>query len=106
MTLNLDAQGPEPVRDTRKIRLADVAEERRVVRDGIQTIAHGALVCPGCNLPLVLDAPIDAGAAVRCGYCDLEGRAREFVAADVYDTVAIEVYVVASLVKAPAGDGG
>ena len=97
MALHLDPQGPEPVRDTRKIRLADAAEERQVVRDGIQTLAHGALVCPGCNLPLVLDSAIAAGAEVRCGYCDHEGRAREFVVADVYDTVANEVYVVASL---------
>lgn len=101
--MNLDPQGPEPVRDTRKIRLADVAEERRVVRDGIQTLAHGALVCPSCNLPLVLDEPVHAGTEVRCGFCDHEARAREFVVADVYDTVSNEVYVVATL--APSGAG-
>ena len=91
------------MRDTRKVRLAEVAEERQVVRNGIQTIAHGALVCPGCNLPLVLDHPIHAGSSVRCGFCEHEGRAREFVAADVYDTVANEVYVVASLAPSTAG---
>ena len=97
MTLNLEPQGPEPVRDTRKVRVADVGEERQVVRDGVQQLAHGALVCPGCNLPLVLRTPVHAGSVLRCGYCDQEARAREFVAADVYDTVANEVYVIATL---------
>jgi hypothetical protein len=100
MALNLDPQGPEPVSDTRKVRATDVGEERRVVRDGIQTLAHGALVCPACNLPLVLRDSVHAGAAVRCGFCEHEGRAREFVAADVYDTVANEVYVIATLSQA------
>jgi hypothetical protein len=103
MALNLDPQGPEPVRDTRKIRLADVAEERQVVRDGIQTLAHGALICPSCDIPLVLDAAVPAGEAVRCGFCEHEGRAREFVVADVYDTVSNEVYVVATLAPSAAG---
>ena len=97
MALNLDPQGPEPVRDARKVRVTDVGEERNIVRDGIERLAHGALVCPSCNLPLVLREAVHAGAAVRCGFCDHEDRAREFVAADVYDTVANEVYVVATL---------
>ena len=97
MALNLDPQGPEPVRDARKVRVTDVGEERRVVRDGIQQLAHGALVCPGCNLPLVLREPVAAGERLHCGFCDHEARAREFVAADVYDTVANEVYVIATL---------
>ena len=95
MALNLDPQGPEPVRDTRKVRVTDVGEERNVVCDGIQRLAHGALVCPDCNLPLALPDPVHAGAALRCGFCEHESRAREFVAADVYDTVANEVYVIA-----------
>ena len=95
MALNLDPQGPEPVRDTRKVRVADIGEERRVVADGVQRLAHGALVCPGCNLPVVIGQSLAAGVRLRCGFCDHEARAREFVAADVYDTVANEVYVIA-----------
>ena len=34
-------------------------------------------------------------AEVRCGFCDHTGSARSFVAADVFDTLANEVYVVA-----------
>ena len=95
MALHLDPQGPEPVRETRKVRAADIGEERQVVRDGVQRIAHGALVCPSCNLPVVISDAVAAGTEIVCGYCDHEARAREFVAADVYDTVANEVYVIA-----------
>jgi len=95
VALHLDPQGQEPVRETRNVRVADIGEERRVVRDGIQRIAHGALVCPSCNIPVVIEDAIAAGAEIACGYCDHAARAREFVADDVYDTLANEVYVVA-----------
>ena len=32
---------------------------------------------------------------LRCGFCDHAAPAREFVAEDVYDTLANEVYLVA-----------
>jgi hypothetical protein len=97
VALHLDPSGPEPVRDTRKVRVGEIGEERGVVRDGVQHLAHGALVCPACNLPLALPGAVHAGTELRCGYCDHVARAREFVAADVYDTVANEVYVIATL---------
>jgi hypothetical protein len=97
MALHLDPNGREPIRETRKVRVSDIGEERRVVRDGVQQIAHGALVCPGCNLPVVIEGSVAAGSALRCGFCDHTARAREFVAANVYDTLANEVYVVATL---------
>lgn len=78
--------------------MGDIGEERRLVRDGIQLLDHGALVCPGCNLPVVIERQVSATGALRCGYCSHEGEAREFVASDVYDTVANEVYVVARVV--------
>ena len=95
MALHLDPFGSEPAPDTREVKVADIGEERRVVADGIQWIAHGALVCPQCNLPVVIEQSIGAGTPLRCGFCDHEARAREFVAPDVYDTVANEVYVIA-----------
>lgn len=95
MALHLDPHGGEPVPDSREVRAADIGEERRVVADGIQRLAHGALVCPGCNLPVVIGESLGAGTPLRCGFCDHEARAREFVAADVFDTVANEVYVIA-----------
>jgi hypothetical protein len=87
--------GREPVRETRKVRAADVGEERRVVRDGIQRIGHGALVCPGCDLPVVIEGSVPAGSRLRCGFCDHAAPAREYVSPDVFDTVANEVYVIA-----------
>jgi hypothetical protein len=95
MALHLDPQGPEPVRETRKVRVSEIGEERTVVRDGVQRLVHGALVCPACNLPVVISDSVHAGNPLRCGYCDHTARAREFVAADIYDTVANEVYVIA-----------
>jgi hypothetical protein len=95
VALDLDPHGTDPVRETRKVRVGDIEEHRTVVRDGVQRICHGALVCPGCNLPVVIEDALPAGSPLRCGFCDHEARAREFVAADVYDTVANEVYVIA-----------
>ncbi len=76
---------------------ADSALERRIVRDGAQVLGHGALVCPGCHIPIAAHGPVAIGAELRCGFCDHSAPARAFVAADVYDTLANEVYVVARL---------
>jgi hypothetical protein len=77
---------------------ADSALERRILRDGAQVLGHGALVCPGCNLPLAADSALPLAAEVRCGYCEHAAPARSFVAADVFDTLGNEVYVVARVV--------
>jgi hypothetical protein len=98
LPLHLDPFGQEPVRETRKVRAADIGEERRMVRDGIERIAHGALVCPGCNLPVLIEDRVPATRRLRCGFCDHQAPAREFVVRDVYDTVANEVYVIARVV--------
>jgi hypothetical protein len=74
---------------------SEAGAERRLVRDGVQVLSHGALVCPKCALPLAVGGRIRAGLAVRCGFCDHTAPAREFVREDVYDTVANEVYLVA-----------
>src|SRR5688500_4565387 len=78
---------------------AEAGEERRLVRDGSQVLAHGALVCPECDLPLALTRTLRAFGAVRCPYCGHTAAAREFIAEDVFDTLANEVYLVA---RAPA----
>jgi hypothetical protein len=74
---------------------ADSALERRIVRDGAQVLAHGALVCPGCRIPLAAHSALPIGTEVSCGFCDHTAPVRAFVAEDVYDTLANEVYVVA-----------
>jgi len=68
--LHLDPHGHEPVRETRKVRVGDIGQERRIARDGVQRIAHGALVCPGCNLPVLIKDRVPAGSRLHCGFCD------------------------------------
>jgi hypothetical protein len=65
------------------------------LRDGMQVLGHGALVCPHCSLPLSVAVRLSAGRPLRCGFCDHSAAAREFVREDVYDTLANEVYLVA-----------
>ena len=74
---------------------AEGALERRIVRDGAQVIAHGALACPSCGLPIAMAEPMAAAAELRCGYCDHTGRSRDFLVRDVFDTVENEAYLVA-----------
>jgi hypothetical protein len=77
---------------------ADSGFERRVTSDGAQVLAHGALVCPGCDMPLAIASPVAAGAWLRCGFCEHTDRAREFLSRDVFDTLANEAQLVARIV--------
>jgi hypothetical protein len=74
---------------------ADLGERRQVVADGFQILAHGALVCPECALPIALARRLGAGTPVECPYCEHTDRARLFLRPDVFDAVANEVYLVA-----------
>jgi hypothetical protein len=76
---------------------AETGAERRLLRDGMEVLAHGALVCPHCALPLAIGGQLPAGRDLACGFCDHAAPAREFVTEDVYDTLANEVYLVARL---------
>jgi hypothetical protein len=74
----------------------------RLVRDGTQVLAHGALVCPECNLPIAIAGGFRAAEVIRCGFCDHAGRAPAFLAVDVYDTLGNEAQLVARVAPAPA----
>jgi hypothetical protein len=100
MAFELPANPGDPGRpDTRVGHLDGSAAgvHRRLVRDGVQVLAHGALVCPSCALPVAVASPLPAGSHVTCGYCDHAGAARTFLTEDVFDTVPNEVYLVARL---------
>ena len=97
MALHLDPFEHEPLPGERKVRAADIRHEWQVSRDGIEVIAHGALVCPLCDAPQVIAGPLPAGSYVHCAFCDHGARAREFLVQDVFDTVANEAYLVARL---------
>src|SRR3954451_4586823 len=66
-----------------------------LVRDGAQVLAHGALICPECALPIAASAPLSAAMKLVCGYGEEAGRGRDFLAWDVFDTVSNEVSLVA-----------
>jgi hypothetical protein len=74
---------------------SEIGEERRLVRDGAQVLAHGALICPACALPIATTRRLPAAGRLRCGFCDHVAGAREFLREDVYDTLANEVYLIA-----------
>jgi hypothetical protein len=95
--LHLDPSEHEPVRIDGKVRAADIQQEWRLARDGIQRIAHGAMICPSCAAPIVLAAPVSAGEELRCGFCGHAERSRGFLVRDVFDTVANEAYLIARL---------
>jgi hypothetical protein len=77
---------------------AETGEERRLIRDGAQVLAHGALVCPQCELPMIAARRHRAAGPMRCGYCDHAGQARDFLREDVFDTLGNEAYLVARVV--------
>ena len=108
MAFELPADPGDPGRpDPRVGRLDGSAAtvQRRLVRDGVQVLAHGALVCPSCALPVAVTGALPAGSEVACGYCDHAGPARSFLAEDVYDTVGNEAQLVARVQRAPASRG-
>jgi hypothetical protein len=72
-------------------------ERKRLVTDGMQVLACGALLCPSCALPMAPPARIRPKAEMRCGFCDHSGPAHAFVRGDVVDTASNEVRVVARI---------
>jgi hypothetical protein len=75
-----------------------VGEDRRLVRDGVQVLARGAMLCPECTLPLAPPPRIRPRAELSCGFCDHTAPAHAFVRDGVRDTPANAVTVVARIV--------
>jgi hypothetical protein len=100
MAFELPADPGDPGRPSTGIGRVDGARagvHHLLVRDGVQLLAHGALICPACALPIAASGPISAGRRLVCGYCDHTARGRDFLAEDIFDTVSNEVYLVARL---------
>ena len=101
MALHLPADPGDPGQpDTRLGRVdgSEAGAERRLLRDGMQLLAHGALVCPECALPIPASGRLVAALPFRCGFCEHQAPLRDFLVEDVYDTVANEAYLVARIV--------
>ena len=75
-----------------------VGEDRRLVANGIQVLARGSLVCPGCALPIAPPPKIRPKADLSCGFCDHTAPAHAFVRDGAFDTRANEIQVVARVV--------
>lgn len=97
MALHLDPFEHQPLPGERRTRAADIAEEWRIARHGIEVVAHGALVCPGCDAPVVVADRMPAQRRISCGFCGHTDRVRSFLVRDVFDTLANEAYMVARL---------
>ena len=74
-----------------------VGEQRRLLTDGLQVLAWGALACPSCSLPIAPAPRIHPRAELRCAYCDRTAPSIEFLRSRSYDTVANDVRLIARL---------
>ena len=72
-------------------------ERKRLVADGMQVLARGAMLCPSCALPISPPPRAKPRATVRCGWCDHPGLVADFVRGDIVDTPANEVRIVARI---------
>jgi hypothetical protein len=74
---------------------AAVGQAPRLIRNGVQELARGALICPGCELPLAPRERLHPRARISCGYCGHEADAIEFLRRDVRDAPGNGVVLVA-----------
>ena len=101
MTFRIGPDPGDPGRPDVKLGRSAGAEagfERRIMREGVEVIAHGALICPGCDMPLASASALPAAAPIACGFCGHTARTREFLAPDVFDTLGNEAQLVARIV--------
>lgn len=75
----------------------EIQLERRLIADGLQVIARGALICPECDLPLPGHPSVRASATLQCSWCGHAAPARELLRVDVRDTESNSVAMVARL---------
>jgi hypothetical protein len=75
-----------------------VGEKRRLVADGLQVLARGALVCPECALPISPRPRIRPRAELRCAYCEHAAPAIEFLREDAFDAPGNDVALVARVI--------
>ena len=72
-----------------------LGEERRLLREGVQVLARGALVCPECELPISPLPRIRPRTEIACAFCDHAAPAVEFLREAVVDVPANDVMLVA-----------
>lgn len=97
MSLHREHEDRGPIGAGGGVKVTDLGSEHRLIADGVEQIAHGALVCPDCSMPVRIEAAIDVAGALACAWCEVEAPAREFLVRDVYDTAANEVLLIARI---------
>ena len=71
--------------------------ERRLLLDGAQVIASGALICPECDLPLSGWPAVRASQMQSCAWCGHSAPARDLMRPGIHDTPANQVELVARI---------
>lgn len=74
-----------------------IGEDFRLVRNGTQVLARGALICPECALPISPAPRIGLRDELWCAYCDHTAEALAFLRRDVVDAPANDALVVARI---------
>ncbi len=72
-----------------------VVGEPRLIQNGLQVLARGALVCPECSLPVSPAPRIAPRAILACAFCDHAAIALDFLHEDRFDAPANDVVLVA-----------
>ncbi len=97
MTLHARNPGEDPIRTGGGVKVTDLGSDHRLVSDGVEQLAHGALVCPECSMPVRIGRAVPVSRPLGCGYCSTSAPAREFLVRDVYDTPVNEVLLIARI---------
>ncbi len=71
--------------------------ERRLLRDGVQVIARGTLVCPECELPQPASPAVRAAQPITCSWCGHTAPARELLRTGASGAPASAARLVARL---------
>jgi len=72
-----------------------VGEDRRLVRDGLQVLARGALICPTCTLPISPAPRIRPRDQLRCAFCGHADEAIAFLAEGAIDAPGNDALLIA-----------
>jgi hypothetical protein len=90
-------QPPGERDELRGLQSNEIYLPRKDTREAVKTLGRGALACPSCDVPVVVDEPIAITAAVRCPYCREIHSARSFLRLDRADTSLNFVRVTARI---------
>ena len=97
MALHHSSGDADPVRSAGGVKVTDLGSDHRLIHDGVEQLAHGAMICPDCSKPVPLERPVSVSDELSCGWCAGSGPARDYLVRDVYDTSANEVFLIARI---------